>query len=83
MELLEFNSSYLTNLLEILASEIKLVVLLGDFNADLPKYDQNSIISGFLNSMHFSFFLPYVFSPTCFVATEYMSIYPLNYFSKK
>ena len=53
MELLQFNSSYLTNLLEILSSEIKLVVLLGDFNANLLKYDQNSNISQFLDSTHF------------------------------
>ena len=44
MELSEFNSDYLTNVLDTLSSENKTVILLGDFNADLLKYDQNSII---------------------------------------
>ena len=69
MELLEFNSSYLTNLLEILASEIKLVVLLGDFNADLLKYDQNSNISQFLDLLYSSLLLPHIFSPTCITSS--------------
>ena len=51
MELSEFNNNYLTNLLDTLSSENKTVVLLGDFNADLLKYDQNSNISDFLDSM--------------------------------
>ena len=69
MDLLEFNSSYLTNLLEILASEIKLVVLLGDFNADLLKYDQNSNISQFLDLLYSSLLLPHIFSPTCITSS--------------
>ena len=44
MELSEFSSDYLTNVLDTLSSENKTVILLGDFNADLLKYDQNSII---------------------------------------
>ena len=44
MELSEFNSDYLTNLLDTFSSEDKTVVLLGDFKADLLKYDQKSNI---------------------------------------
>ena len=39
MELSEFNNHYLSNLLDNLSEENKTVVLLGDFNADLLKYD--------------------------------------------
>ena len=65
MELSEFNNNYLTNLLDILSSENKTVVLPGDFNADLLKYDQNSNISDFLDLMYSSILLPHIFSPTC------------------
>ena len=44
MELPEFNSNYLTNLLDTLSKENKTVVLLEDFNIDLLKYHQNSNI---------------------------------------
>ena len=39
MELGEFNSDYLANLLEKLSLENKTLVLLGDLNANLLKYD--------------------------------------------
>ena len=56
MELSEFNNNYFTDLLDTLSSENKTVVLLGDFNADLLKYDQNSNISDFFDLMYsFSF----------------------------
>ena len=64
MELSEVNNNYLTNLLDTLSSENKTVVLLGDFNADLLKYDQNSNISDFLDLMYSSLLLPHIFSPT-------------------
>ena len=52
MVLSEFNSDYLTNLLDTLFSENKTVVLFGDFNSDLLQYKQNSNISGFLYLMY-------------------------------
>ena len=64
MELSEFNNNYLTNLLDTLSSENKTVVLLGDFNADLLKYDQNSNISDFLDLMYSSLLLLHSLSPT-------------------
>ena len=39
MELGQFNIHHLTKLLEKLSLEIKTLVLLGDFNANLLKYD--------------------------------------------
>ena len=64
MEFSEFNREYLANLLDTFSSENKTVVLLGDFNADLLKYDQNSNITDFLDLMYSSFLLPPIFSPT-------------------
>ena len=64
MKLSEFNNNYLTNLLDTLSLENKTVVLLGDFNADLLKYDQISNISNFLDLMYSSLLLPHIFSPT-------------------
>ena len=64
MELLEFNNDYLTNLLVTLSSKNKTVVVLGDFNADLLEYDQNSNISDFLDLMYSSLLLLHIFSPT-------------------
>ena len=64
MELSEFINDDLTNLLDTLSSENKTVVLLGDFNADLLKYDQNSNISDFLDLMYSSLLLLHIFSPT-------------------
>ena len=49
MGLSEFNSNYLTNLLDTLSSENKTVVLLGNFNVDLLKYDQNSNTSDLID----------------------------------
>ena len=64
MEFSEFNREYLANLLDTLSSENKTVVLLGDFNADQLKYDQNSNITDFLDLMYSFFLLPPIFSPT-------------------
>ena len=70
MELSEFNSDYLANLLEKLSVENKTLVLLGDFNADLLKYHTNSDISNFLDSMYSSLLLPHIASPTRTTATS-------------
>ena len=64
MELSEFNSDYLTNLLEKLSLENKTLVLLRDFNADLLKYHINSDISNFLDSMYSSLLRPHIASLT-------------------
>ena len=64
MELSKVNNNYLTNLLDTLSSENKTIVLLGDFNADLLKCDQNSNISDFVDLMCSSLLLPHIFRPT-------------------
>ena len=52
MKLSEFNNHYLSNLLDNLSGENKIVVLLGDFNTDLMKYDKDCNVSGFLDTMY-------------------------------
>ena len=59
MELEEFSSYYLTDLLEKLSLENKTLVLIGDFNANLLKYDIDRDISNFLDLMYSSFLLIY------------------------
>ena len=62
MELSEFNN-YLSNLLETFFKENETVVLPGDFNADLLKYNKDINISDFLDIMY-SNLLPHIASPT-------------------
>ena len=61
-ELSEFNNHYLANF--SLSNENKKVVLLGDFNADFLKYDNDSNISDFLDAMYSNSFLPNIASWT-------------------
>ena len=60
MELGEFNSDYLSKF----SLENKTLVLLGEFNANLLKYDTETGISNFLDLMYSSFLLPHIASPT-------------------
>ena len=64
MELREFNSDCLANLLGKLSLENETLVLLGGFNANLLKYDIDTDISNFLDLMYSSFLLPHIASPT-------------------
>ena len=64
MELSEFNNHYLWNLLDNLFEENKAVVPLGDFNADLLKFDKDCNVSDFLNTMYFNLLLVYIACPT-------------------
>ena len=64
VELSEFNNHYLSNLLGNLSHENKTVVLLGDFNADLLKYDKDCNVSDFLDTMYSNLLLPHIASPT-------------------
>ena len=52
MQQSDFNDEYLRPLSEKLISETKVVMLLGDFNIDLLKYDSNKNVSDFLNIIH-------------------------------
>ena len=64
MDLNEFNCYYLNPLLEKLAKEQKPFFLLGDFNVDLLKYEQQKATNKFLDSLLSHMVLPYVIQPT-------------------
>ena len=52
MELSEFNNSFLTNLLEKISFEKKIIALLGDVNLNLVQYDLDRDVSDFLDLMY-------------------------------
>ena len=60
----EFSDEYLKPLSEKLNSENSEVILLGDFNIDLLKYDSNKNVSDFLDIIYFTNLVPNITSPT-------------------
>ena len=69
MELSEFNNHFLSVLLEKISKEKKMVVLLGDFNDDLLKYDHNDDVVDFLDAMYSKLLLN-ILSPTRIMSTS-------------
>ena len=63
MDLNEFNDYYLNELLHKLSSKNKSVILLGDFNVDLLKYDNHHSTNEFLDSLSHLFLL-HITQPT-------------------
>ena len=64
MEGTEFNDAFLQNFLEKFSDENKEIIIMGDFNIDILKYDTNSNSAMFLDSMYENLLLPYIISPT-------------------
>ena len=64
MDPAEFNDLYLQNLLDTLAFENKDIFLMGDFNINIPQYDNNKDSQEFLDQMHSNFLLQYISSPS-------------------
>ena len=60
----EFTDIYLSELLQKLSREDKTIMLMGDFNIDLLKYDTNKDSTMFLDIMYTNFLLPYITIPT-------------------
>ena len=60
----EFIDIYLSELLQKLSREDKTIMLMGDFNIDLLKYDTNKDSTMFLDIMYTNFLLPYRKIPT-------------------
>ena len=60
MDINEFNGFYLNEVLHKLSSENKFVILLGDFNVDLMKYDNHHPTDEFLDSLSSHLFLPHI-----------------------
>ena len=60
----EFTCYYFNPLLEKLAKEQKIVLLLGGFNVDLLKHEQHKASNEFLDSLSSNMFLPFIIQPT-------------------
>ena len=64
MDLTDFNSNYLNNLLEKVSKEQKHIFLLGDFNINLLNYNVHNPTNEFLDSLASNSFLPCILQPT-------------------
>ena len=60
----EFNTDYLEPLMEKLGTENKTVFLLGDFNYDLLKIDNDANIKTFFDTITSNLFVPHIILPT-------------------
>ena len=64
LDLTDFNSNYLNNLLEKVSKEQNSIFLLDDFNINLLNYNVHNPTNGFLDSLSSNSFLPYILQPT-------------------
>ena len=53
----EFDNLHFQKDLDTLAFENKYIFLLGDFNINIPQYDNNKVSQQFLDKMHSNFLL--------------------------
>ena len=60
MSISEFNEYYITKLNnQLMKEKNKNIILCGDFNIDLSKYDQNPDTSDFIDIMYSNSFIPH------------------------
>ena len=64
MDLNDFNTNYLNNLLDKVSKEKKSVSLLGDFNINLLNYNNHNPTNEFLDSLAPNSFVPYILQQT-------------------
>ena len=65
MELSEFNNDFFTYLCEkLLRAKNKDIVLMGDFNADLLKYEDDANTADFVDKIYSTSLIPQITSPT-------------------
>ena len=64
MEVTEFNEVFLQIIHEQLSYENKEIIVMGDFNIDILKYDSDCGSATFLDNMYETLLLHYVTSPT-------------------
>ena len=64
MDLNDFNTNYLNNLLDKVSKEKKSVSLLGDFNINLLNYNNHNPTNEFLDSLAPNSFVPYILQRT-------------------
>ena len=70
MDLEKFNTEFLNPFLEVLDKEDKRKFLLGDFNVDLLKLDEDSYSSNYFDSLTSSLFIPHIIHPTRITPTS-------------
>ena len=63
MDLTDFNSNCLNNLLEKISKEQKSVLFLGDFRINVLNYNVHNPTNEFLDSLASNSFLPYILQP--------------------
>ena len=68
MEVKEFNNDYLKHLMVKLAKENKNIYLIGNYNIDLMKTEEDTNISNFLDTLTSNLFVPHIISPTRFTS---------------
>ena len=64
MDLNDFNTNYLNNLLDKVSKEQKSVFLLGDFNVNLLNYNDHNPTNEFLDPLSSNSFVPYILQST-------------------
>ena len=64
MDLNDFNTNYLNNLLDKVSKEQKSVFLLVDFNVNLLNYTDHNPTNEFFDSLASNSFVPYILQPT-------------------
>ena len=64
MDLTDFNSNYLNNLLQKISKEQKSIFLLGDFKINLLNYNVHNPTNELLDSLASNSFLPYILQST-------------------
>ena len=69
MDLKEFNDEYMIPFLEIFDKENKKKYLIGDFNVDLLKIDEDSKSSSFFDNITSNLFVPHIIHPTRITST--------------
>ena len=64
MQINDFNQNFLTPLLEKISFENKEIILMGDFNINLLKHNQNTQTAEFLDNMTSNGLIPQITNPT-------------------
>ena len=70
MDLNEFNNDFLEPFMEKFDKENKKKYIIGDFNIDLLKVDENSTSSSFFDIMTSNLFVPHIIHPTRITPTS-------------
>ena len=70
MEASEFNEYFLEKTLQKITKENKKVILMGDFNINILKYDTDTTVSDFMDIMYSNTLLPYITGPTRITPTS-------------